>query len=274
MIVPEEGLISYDSGTTLKAILCKPKILPIKSFSLERLEELEKKIKKNTQKRREEEKKKREKEQNMWGSAIVTKNPSSHLQYTSSKAASASPSPPLPLFPSSSGRIGKKDGETANDRAAVSPSFRPEQLSSSAEQRVRLPNFSESSQEGDKVATEQMGSSIPGHATTANGNKKEKVNDGVTMNAGIDNSSVEIPSSGNSNALPSEMYASASYVLPTAESRMNETEDSLGELTTISGATSPSGGHLPVTNSKKDTSDATSASHVAQSQELVADTTA
>lgn len=105
MILPGEGRLSCDSRERLKAILCKPKILPIKSFSLERLETLEKKIKKNMQKQREEEKREKESEQNRWGSAKVTYgagaipgNPN-----TSNKIASPVPSlSPPPFVPSPS----------------------------------------------------------------------------------------------------------------------------------------------------------------------------
>lgn len=273
MIVPEEGLISYDSGTTLKAILCKPKILPIKSFSLERLEELEKKIKKNTQKRREEEKKKREKEQNMWGSATVTRNLNSDLRNTSCKITSATPSPPLPLYPSSSVRTANKDVVTAAPQLALSPLPRSDELSPSVEQRAYLPKFSESSQEDAKVASAQMVSSNPEHTTTANCNREGKVNDNGTMYSGVADSSVEIPHYENSNALPSAMYPSAAVVLPTPESRLNETEDSLEELTAASGTTSAPRGLSPVTYSKKDVSDITSVSHRAQNLELVGDAT-
>lgn len=119
VVLPKEGRISFDSGRSLKAILCKPKILPIKSFSLHRLEELEEKIKNNAQKRREEERIKNEKEQNMWGSAKVTLGSSpfpmkanSPLGTTTvdSNTISNNPSmkapflgkPPIPLPPSAS----------------------------------------------------------------------------------------------------------------------------------------------------------------------------
>lgn len=69
-ILPTDTLVLEDDEELLHPILCAPKLLPIKSFSLERLEKLEKKIKQDAQKRRDEEKK-RVQEQNTWGAAAM-----------------------------------------------------------------------------------------------------------------------------------------------------------------------------------------------------------
>ncbi|CAD2220345.1 hypothetical protein AGDE_15553 [Angomonas deanei] len=54
-VLPEKGLV-FSETTELQPLLCKPKLLPIKSYSLERLEQLEKKIMKEEKERREREK--------------------------------------------------------------------------------------------------------------------------------------------------------------------------------------------------------------------------
>lgn len=73
-VLPEQGIVFHDAETPFQAILCKPKLLPIKSFSLERLEKLEKKIKLEVQQRREEEKQRRQ-QQNSWGTASRAAHP-------------------------------------------------------------------------------------------------------------------------------------------------------------------------------------------------------
>eukprot|EP00796_Vickermania_ingenoplastis_P000286 gene286-159_t len=92
------------------AILCKPKLLPIKSFSLERLEKLEKKIKQDVQQRREAERRRRQDERSFGSAQHSTQPPGKAGPVTLSRASAGRERETSALPPASAAAAARREG--------------------------------------------------------------------------------------------------------------------------------------------------------------------
>lgn len=97
-----------------RLLLCKPKIQPIKSFSLERLDELERKMRAEANQRREAEKEK-QRQYNTWGSASVAMQQQHHT------IATPQPSSPLLSEPQPSA-VADDGAEREEEASPLQPS--------------------------------------------------------------------------------------------------------------------------------------------------------